>query len=167
MDLGRCSIKPNFDSPHWPFIDLMASLTWLSLTKKVKCCYLNKLGHSRPLFFILVFSLQLIVHPNFANDWIRTADLWFWKQLLYQLRLNHFLDKMLWVYVHQQLNPNMPNWRPAIKWYFRLGTLNFVWLTLYLNWISWLQNVPWPVATWWLKAKRTKNIISMLFILIF
>ena len=27
---------------------------------------------------------------NFANDWIRTADLWSWKQPLYQLSHNHF-----------------------------------------------------------------------------
>ena len=26
---------------------------------------------------------------NFANDWIRTSDLWFWKQPLYQLSHNH------------------------------------------------------------------------------
>ena len=41
-------------------------------------------------FFIFVFSIQLIVHINFADDWIRTADLWFWKRPLYQLRHNHF-----------------------------------------------------------------------------
>ena len=51
----------------------------------------QKLGLSRPLFFfIFVFSIQLIVHINFADDWIRTADLWFRKRLLYQLRHNHF-----------------------------------------------------------------------------
>ena len=27
----------------------------------------------------------------FAHDWIRTADLWNWKQLLYQLSHNHCL----------------------------------------------------------------------------
>ena len=26
---------------------------------------------------------------NFANDWIQTADLWYWKQPLYQLSHNH------------------------------------------------------------------------------
>ena len=26
---------------------------------------------------------------NFADDWIRTADLWYWKQPLYQLSHNH------------------------------------------------------------------------------
>ena len=26
---------------------------------------------------------------KFANDWIRTADLWCWKRLLYQLSHNH------------------------------------------------------------------------------
>ena len=40
--------------------------------------------------FIFVFSVQLIVHTNFANDWIRTADPLCLKQLLYQLRHNHF-----------------------------------------------------------------------------
>ena len=27
-------------------------------------------------FFVFVFSIQLIVHINFADDWIRTAYLW-------------------------------------------------------------------------------------------
>ena len=44
-------------------------------------------------FFIFVFSIQLIVHIYFADDWIRTADLWCQKQPLYQLRLNHFPKK--------------------------------------------------------------------------
>ena len=26
---------------------------------------------------------------NLANDWIRTVDLWYWKQPLYQLIHNH------------------------------------------------------------------------------
>ena len=34
-------------------------------------------------FFISVF---------FANDWIRTTDLWNWKRLLYQLSHNHCPD---------------------------------------------------------------------------
>ena len=41
-------------------------------------------------FFIFVFSIQLIVHTNFANDWIRTTNLWCWKRPLYQLHHNHF-----------------------------------------------------------------------------
>ena len=45
------------------------------------------------LFFIIfVFSIQLTVNKysiNFANGWIRTADLWYRKQLLYQLSHNH------------------------------------------------------------------------------
>ena len=42
--------------------------------------------------FIFVFSIHLIVNKcwiNFADDWIRTADLWYWKRLLYQLSHNH------------------------------------------------------------------------------
>ena len=30
---------------------------------------------------------------NFANDWIRTVDLWYQKQPLYQLSHNHFPGK--------------------------------------------------------------------------
>ena len=39
--------------------------------------------------FIFVLSIQLTVNVQynfFANDWIRTADLWNQKRLLYQLR---------------------------------------------------------------------------------
>ena len=42
------------------------------------CCCLNWAS----FFFIFVFSAQLIVHIKFADDWIRTADLWCWKQRL-------------------------------------------------------------------------------------
>ena len=51
------------------------------------------MGHSRPLFFfIFVFSMQLTVYKcsiNFADDWIRTADLLYRKRPLYQLSHNH------------------------------------------------------------------------------
>ena len=43
--------------------------------------------------FIFVFSIQLIINKcsiNFADDWSRTADLWYWKRPLYQLSHNHF-----------------------------------------------------------------------------
>ena len=50
-----------------------------------------KMGHSRPLFclFNTVDSKQMF-NINFANDWIQTADLWYQKQLLYQLSHNHW-----------------------------------------------------------------------------
>ena len=32
---------------------------------------------------------------NFANDWIRTAYLWYWKRPLYQLSHNHFQKLLL------------------------------------------------------------------------
>ena len=45
--------------------------------------------HSRPIFlkFCLfnTFNRKQMFNINFADDWIRTADLWYWKQLLYQL----------------------------------------------------------------------------------
>ena len=43
-------------------------------------------------FFIFVFSIQLTAYNcsiNFADDWIRTTDLWYQKQPLYQLSHNH------------------------------------------------------------------------------
>ena len=47
------------------------------------------MGYSRP--FLLYFrlfntddSIQMC-NINFADDWIQTADLWYWKQPLYQL----------------------------------------------------------------------------------
>ena len=43
-------------------------------------------------FFIFVLSIQLIVHINFADDWIRTTDLWGWKRPLYLLHHNHYQD---------------------------------------------------------------------------
>ena len=48
-----------------------------------------KVGHSRPLFiyFLLIINKCSI---NFANDWSRTADLWYWKRPLNQLSHNHF-----------------------------------------------------------------------------
>ena len=60
------------------------SLYWLT------SCFL-KIGPFPATFFIIfVFSIQLIVHINFADDWIWTADLRCWKWPLYQLRHNHF-----------------------------------------------------------------------------
>ena len=46
-----------------------------------------------PATFSFVFSIQLtlykVQYKSFANDWIRTADFWIWKQPLYQLSHNH------------------------------------------------------------------------------
>ena len=41
------------------------------------------------LFSSFQYSWQKIFNINFWDDWIRTADLWSWKQLLYQLSHNH------------------------------------------------------------------------------
>ena len=75
-----------------------------------ECCFLNgptpssffqKVGHSRPLFlYFRLFNTQLTVNKcsiNFANDWIRTADLWNRNRPLYQLSHNH---RPLFVYFH-------------------------------------------------------------------
>ena len=51
-------------------------------------CFLQ-MGHSRPLFlYIRLFNAvdsKQMFNINFANDWIRTANLWYRKQPLYQL----------------------------------------------------------------------------------
>ena len=38
---------------------------------------------------VYFLPIQFIVHTNFADDWIRTADLWCRKQPMYQLHHNH------------------------------------------------------------------------------
>ena len=53
------------------------------------------MGNSKPLFlnfrlFKTVDSKQMF-NINFADDWIRSADLWYRKRPLYQLSQNHML----------------------------------------------------------------------------
>ena len=54
-------------------------------------CFLN--GPFPASFFYFRFSSQLTAHKcsmqKFADDWIRTADLWCWKRPLYQLSYKH------------------------------------------------------------------------------
>ena len=58
----------------------------------LKLCFFNW-PFLASFFFIFVFSLGLTVNEcsilKLANDWIRTADLWCRKWLLYQLSHNH------------------------------------------------------------------------------
>ena len=42
------------------------------------------------LFSSFQYSKQTNVQHKFADDWSRTADLWYWKQPLNQLSHNHF-----------------------------------------------------------------------------
>ena len=56
-------------------------------------CLSLKVLSNLGLFF--VFSLHLIEQINFADDWIRTADLVYRKQLLYHLRHNHCPSKKI------------------------------------------------------------------------
>ena len=54
------------------------------------------MGHSRQLFSLFLsfqYSWQYIGNKKFANDWIRTADLWSPKRPLYQLSHNHYPTK--------------------------------------------------------------------------
>ena len=66
------------------------------------------MGHSQPLFlYFRLFNTQLRVNKCsmysnfFADDWIRTVDLWYWKRPLYQLSHNHcpvYHDVRLWTF---------------------------------------------------------------------
>ena len=61
-----------------------------------ECSFFKKAGRSRPLLIYFrryntVDRKQLIVfNINFANDWIRTTDLWYRTQPLYHLSHNPF-----------------------------------------------------------------------------
>ena len=46
------------------------------------------MGHFGPLFHFLSFQYTMF-NKNLADNWIQTADLWCWKQLLYHLSHNH------------------------------------------------------------------------------
>ena len=49
-----------------------------------------KVGHSRPFFFIFIFSIQLAVNNvqyKFCQFW--TVSIWIWKQPFYQLSHHH------------------------------------------------------------------------------
>ena len=75
---------------HWPCSQY--SLNAISTTLDVSSFIFFKKWAILGLFFIFVFTIQFTVNKcsiKFANDWIRTADLWYWKQLLYQLCHNH------------------------------------------------------------------------------
>ena len=67
-------------------------------------------------FFIFVCSIHSWQQTNvqykyfFANDWIRTADLWYREQLLYQL--NHNLCPHGLVFAFCFLNSFMPTYLP-------------------------------------------------------
>ena len=56
---------------------------------KFRGIFLKKMGHSMPLFlYFRLFNTQLTVNKcsiyikKIDDDWIRTADLWYWKQPL-------------------------------------------------------------------------------------
>ena len=59
----------------------------------------DEMGHSRPLFSLfssVQYSWQMF--KKFVDDWIWTADLWCWKQPLYQLSHNHCPLKLKFYY---------------------------------------------------------------------
>ena len=76
--------------------DVNETLAWqtklvcfYSILLNKKGIFFIKMGHSRPLFLYLrlfntVESKQMFI-LNFADDWIRTEDLWYFKCPLYQL----------------------------------------------------------------------------------
>ena len=76
--------------------------------------FLKKLGLSRPLFSL--FSIQLIVHIHFADDWIRKADIWCRKRPLYQLRHNHFPREFEVNVSFQNVTVNAPSTSCILAW---------------------------------------------------
>ena len=50
-------------------------------------CFLSNGPFTASFFFIFVILIQLVV--DYADDWIRTADLWCRKRLFYQLHHNN------------------------------------------------------------------------------
>ena len=79
----------------WQALELFYLKRSSVLGKYVPSCppFVKKLGHFRPLFAIFTSFQQLTVNMfiiNLANEWIRTAELWYWKRPLCQLSHNHF-----------------------------------------------------------------------------
>ena len=68
------------------------SVVWAGPNWGVSFLFLKKWAIPGLFFFIFAFSIWLTVNKcsiNLTNDWIRTADLWYWKQPLCQLSQNH------------------------------------------------------------------------------
>ena len=84
--------------------------------------FINKLSHSRPLFlYFRLFNTVLIqlIANKIAANWIRIADLWCPKRLLYQLSHNHCPNTSfsVSVYLTTLLIHNLPylTWIERIK----------------------------------------------------
>ena len=96
--------------------------------------------HARPIFFfIFVLSIQLtlnICSINFADDWIRTADLWYRKRPLYQLSHNHC---PAYRFVWARKTSTTQTWR--LSW----------WKTWFPTWRSW----KWRLRPWLKNPAKT------------
>ena len=66
-------------------------------------------------------------NKNFANDWIRTADLWCRKRPLYHLSHNHF--PVVYCYAAKLLIPNQSNRRISVLKTFPYSVSDYSWLT--------------------------------------
>ena len=67
---------------------------YFSLSLSLSLCLNWPLLASFSLFssFQSTIDSQTMFNVNFADDWIRTTDLWCWKRPLYQLSHNHFFS---------------------------------------------------------------------------
>ena len=97
-------------------------------------------------FFIFVFSIQLIVHVNFAFDWIRTADPWCWKRPLYQLHHNHW-PRWVYFYIYGPTavpfeNKKSPLLTHLNSWQLELGRKFYamLFLSILIGWKNWVAN---------------------------
>ena len=83
------------------------------------------MGYSRPLSSSFQYTRQLTFNINFDNGWIRTADLWCWKQQLYQLSHNHC------PLPHSSLSLT-PSITLSIYHHFYLSIYHYICLSIYL-----------------------------------
>ena len=104
----------------WQFFTLLGSLALLKRAKYWTTIFPGL------FFFIFIFSIPLTVNQftsKFADDWSRTTDLWCRKQLLCQLRHNHYPWTNL---VHGHLVPLSA--RPSLS-----GSLHDSWIASLLR----------------------------------
>ena len=97
---------------------------WCSTaTAVIECCtiFYQKWAIPGLFLFIFVFSMQ-IFHLKIADDWIRTAHLWYWKRPLYQLSHNHFpmLNFFNYYLSDRTANNIVPIWHLTLRVQLRL-----------------------------------------------
>ena len=76
----------------WYFLTNKSGLFQCSIFTLHSSLFLRLASGFSPWFY-RVYLVQLIDN-KIADDWTRTTDLWFWKQLLYQMSHKHCPDRL-------------------------------------------------------------------------